>query len=694
MPMHCVADTPITATVNNQTITLETGKMARQANGSVVLKCNDLVLLATATMSKAPKPGIDFLPLTVEFQEKMYAAGKIPGGFFKREARPSTLATLTARLIDRSLRPVFPKGFTRDVQVVVSVLSYDQTIQPEAFAIIAASAALSVSDIPFETPISASLVTQDTTGGFHVDRCITETSQLDAVIAGSESAVFMIEAGAKEVDESVMMAAIQYGHESLQSGIDIQKTLVRQSGKTKIALDPVEWDSDIAARIEQQIQGPIEAAFSAPDKASLHDTLTTIETETCAQFLNETQDNADFISRLYSQVKKSVIQGIMITKKVRPDGRTPTEIRPISVETGVLPSTHGSALFTRGETQSLGVLTLGTANDAQIQDGLKDDEGDLNYLFHYNFPPYSVGEVGNMGRLSRREIGHGALARRGVEAILPNYADFPYTIRLVSEILESNGSSSMASVCASCLALMDGGVPVKHPICGIAMGLLLTESDHVILSDIQGMEDFFGHMDFKVVRSAKGISALQLDIKVAGLSQAILKEALDQAKAGCEHILGTMTAVLDTPRDTLSANAPRLEHITIDPSKVGMVIGSGGSTIRKIEEESGAEVIVEDGAKGLVSISAKNQASLDKARSIIEGMTKTVETGETYSGKVVKIVNFGMFVELFPGCVGLAHISKFKKERHERIEDQWESGDTISVHVLSVDGDKIALEPV
>ncbi|MDG2264873.1 MAG: polyribonucleotide nucleotidyltransferase [Candidatus Marinamargulisbacteria bacterium] len=694
MAMHCVADTPVSATVNNQVITLETGRFARQANGSVLLKCKDLVLLATATMSQSPRPGIDFLPLTVEFQEKMYAAGKIPGGFFKREARPSTLATLTSRLIDRSLRPVFPKGFTHDVQVVVSVLSYDQTIQPEAYAIIAASAALSVSDIPFETSISAALVTQDAESAFHVDRCVDDTTQLDAIIAGSQSAIFMIEAGANEVDESTMMSAIQYGHDALQSGIEIQNKLVRQSGKSKVELDPIEWDSEIAKAIEQHIQAPIEAAFTSPNTGELHDTLSTIETETCAQFLNDAQDNASLVSRIYNHVKKSVIQNIIITKKVRPDGRKPTEIRPISVETGLLPSTHGSALFTRGETQSLGVLTLGTANDAQIQDGLKDNEGDSRYLFHYNFPPYSVGEVGNMARLSRREIGHGALARRGVEAVLPSYDTFPYTIRLVSEILESNGSSSMASVCASCLALMDGGVPIQRPICGIAMGLLITESDHVILSDIQGMEDFFGHMDFKVVRSSKGISALQLDIKVAGLSPAILKEALDQAKVGCAHILETMTHALDAPRETLAPSAPRLEHITIDPSKVGMVIGSGGSTIRKIEEESGAEVIIEDGNKGLVSISAKNQAGLDKARSLIEGMTKTAESGKNYDGKVVKIVNFGMFVELFPGCIGLAHISKFKKERHERLEDQWESGDSISVHVVSVDGDKIALEPV
>ncbi len=673
------------ASIAGKEIVLSTGVMAKQANGSVVVRCGDAVLLVTAVMSKAPKAGVDFFPLTVEYSEKMYASGKIPGGFFKRETRPSVSATLTARLIDRPIRPLFPQAFYNDVQVVVSVLSYDPTVSMDYLGIIGASAALSVSDIPFEGPVGASVV------GL-VDGVLVvnptpkqlEVSDLHIVVAGTQDAILMVEAGASEVSEATILDAISLAHEAIKRSITLQGELVVQVSKEKHVPAVLVKDSVLEALIKTFVGDQISVNLRAASKHSVDVFLTKLEQDVVAKFASLELGNESVVRSLFAGIKKDQIRETIIRQKIRPDGRGLDEVRPIEIEVGLLPGAHGSALFTRGETQSLGVLTLGTSNDEQMEDGLGDTVS-RPYYFHYNFPPFSVGETGAVNRTGRRELGHGALAERALKSVLPSSDAFPYTVRLVSEILESNGSSSMASVCAGTLALMDAGVPISSPVSGIAMGLLIDGQDYVVLSDIQGLEDHYGDMDFKVAGTAKGITALQLDIKVGGLTQDILRNALAQANRGRLHILDKMVRVLAIPRGVVAANAPKIETLMIDPEKVGLLIGPGGKMIRKIEEDSNATVIVTDGATGQVSISAKNQEDLQTAKRIIVALTRSIEVGDQFTGKVVRVTNFGAFVELTPGKDGLLHVSSMAKKRIEKVEDVVSIGQLIEVKVKEID---------
>ena len=685
----------ITGPVADREISLETGKMAKQANGSVVVRCGDTVLLATATMAKHAKTDIDFFPLTVEYSEKMYSAGKIPGGFFKREARPSIGATLTSRLIDRPIRPCFPKEVKNEVQVVVTVLSYDPTFSPEFLAIIAASSALSVSDIPFNGPIGAALVAE--VDGQLVANPSAEAldrSTLQIVVAGSYDHILMVEAGASEVSEEVIIQAISKAHAAIRESIVLQKELVARAGRTKKIFEPEEIDTDLVAAVKTFLGNKIESNLQSGNKQEIEDFLTQLEADALAELVNEEATNTSKVKAYFRKEKKNQIRQTIINKKIRPDGRALDEVRAINSEVGLLPATHGSALFTRGETQSLGIITLGDTDDEQIEDGLNETSR-KQYYFHYNFPPYSVGEVGFLGRTGRRDLGHGALAERALKGILPDYSVFPYTIRIVSEILESNGSSSMASVCSGALALMDGGVPIKAPVSGIAMGLLIEDGDYVIFSDIQGLEDHYGDMDFKVAGTSEGVTALQLDIKVGGLSEEILQKALYQAKQGRSHILGKMIEVLSQPRAELSETAPKIGFIQIDPTKVGLVIGPGGKMIRKIEEETKATIIITDGTTGQVSISAKSQEHLDKAKRMIYLLTKEVEAGEEYEAKITRIMNFGAFAEILPGKEGLLHISTLSRSRINNVEDVLTTGQILNVRVREVDSqNRINLEPV
>lgn len=682
------------AQIAGHEIILETGKMAKQANGSVVLKCGNLVLLATAVMSKAPKEGIDFFPLTIEFVEKMYASGKIPGGFFKRETRPSVNATLTARLIDRPIRPCFSKYFVNDVQIVVTVLSYDLNHTPDYLSIIAASAALSVSNIPFIGPVGAALVGY-VDGQLVANPTVEQQnrSDLHLVVAGTEDAVLMIEAGAHEVSEELILEAIAFAHTYIRESIRLQRSLADQVNPVKAEVPAPSVDATLEAKVVAEMGQKISENMKSGNKSQIDEFLTQLEASVVEKCANEDGSNAAAVKALFGRYKKAQIRDAIIKQKIRPDGRRLNEIRPIAIEVGVLPSVHGSALFTRGETQSLGVVTLGSADDEQIEDGVAESAR-KNYYFHYNFPPYSVGEVGNMARTGRRELGHGALAQRALEAVLPRYEDFPYTKRIVSEILESNGSSSMASVCSGSLALMDCGVPISSPVSGIAMGLLMDGSDYTILSDIQGLEDHYGDMDFKVAGTSKGITALQLDIKIGGLTNAILTDALNQAKEGRAFILQKMNDVMSAARSELNKNAPKIEFISIDPEKVGIVIGPGGKMIRKIEEETGCEVIVTDGSIGQVSIAGPKSENVEKARAMIVGLTRDVQVGDIYDGKVVKITTFGAFIELVPGKEALLHISKMAKRRLERVEEVMAVGDIINVEVQGIDNqNRVSLVP-
>ena len=671
--------------IGSREIELTSGSMAKQANGSVVLRCGNTVMLAAVTASKEPRPGIDFFPLMVEYSEKMYAAGKIPGGFFKREAKPRTGATLTSRLIDRPIRPCFPKNYNNDVQVIVTVLSFDQTFNPEFLGIVAASAALSVSDIPFNGPVGAALIARvDGEYIFCPSMEQLEKSDLEIVVAGTKDAILMVEAGANEVSEEAILGAISVAHKHIKETITLQENLAAQIQKEKLPVPAGFSNPSLEAQINDFLKTTIEDNMKSGNKTQIETLLSTLEKETVEKFTAEDGSNKAEVKYFFSSLKKEKIRKTIIQSKVRPDGRALDEIRPIEIEVGMLPSTHGSALFTRGETQSLGVITLGTPDDEQMEDGLRN-KTKSTYFFHYNFPPYSVGEVGNFARTSRRELGHGALAERALKSILPTHATFPYTIRIVSEILESNGSSSMASVCSGALALMDCGVPITAPVSGIAMGLLIDESGYVVLSDIQGLEDHYGDMDFKVAGSKKGITALQLDIKVGGLSEEILKNALEQAKKGRLHILDKMLQTLEIPREEVSKNAPKIDFIMVKKDKIGVIIGPGGKMIRKIEETSGASISISETVEGQVCIAGENAESVEIAKKMIEGLVKEVEKGEVYEGKVVRITNFGAFIELLPGKEGLLHISKISKERIDKIEDVLKEGDAITVKVLEID---------
>ncbi|MBE33490.1 polyribonucleotide nucleotidyltransferase [bacterium] len=685
----------VESVIANKSIQIKSGKMAKQANGSITLQVGNTIILATACMSKQPKEGIDFLPLTVEYTEKMYSAGKIPGGFFKREARPSTDETLIARLVDRPLRPSFPKGFHNDIQVIINVISHDPAVVTEPLTLIAASAALSVSDIPFNGPIGAVNVGYiNNTFVFNPTADELSNSDLNLTIAGTKDAILMVEASANELTEEQLITAILDGHDYIKQSITLQEELQSKTKKEKITLpEPAKELKEYETKITEFLGNKISNGLTeSNNKQEVEDTLKTIENNVNETFINDEKDNESIVSNVFNKIKKDQIRQTILEKRIRVDGRKPNEIRSIASEVSVLPSVHGSALFTRGETQSLGAITLGTNTDEMIVDGLGETKR-KKYFFHYNFPPYSVGEVG-MIRTSRRELGHGALAQKALEAVLPDLEkDFPYTLRIVSEILESNGSSSMASVCSGSLALMDCGVPIKAPVSGIAMGLLLDGDDYIILSDIQGLEDHYGDMDFKVAGTEKGITALQLDIKISGLSEKILKESLNQAKEGRLSILNKMKEVISRPNENLSENAPKIHTLSVNPDKVGTIIGSGGKMIRKLEEESGATITINDNNKGEVLIFSPNQTNLDKALKYITLLIKDPEVGETFTGKVTKTVAFGAFIEIAPGKEGLLHISKISSDHVKKVEDHLNVGDTINVKIAAIDNqNRINLE--
>ncbi|MEK9657917.1 MAG: polyribonucleotide nucleotidyltransferase [bacterium] len=676
-------------------IELETGVMAKQANGSVVVRCGDCVLLATAVMAKKDNPKASFFPLTVEFVEKMYAAGKIPGGFFKREARPSTEATLISRLIDRPIRPTFNDDFNREVQLIVTLLSYDPNVSYDFLGIIAASAALTVSDIPFNGPVGAALVIYKE-GEYLLNP--NQEQQVDAelrmVLSGTKDAILMIESEASEVSEDIILEAVEKGHAYIKETVALQEQLAASASKEKTVYEAFSYDETLFSEIETFVGDQIQSNLRSGDKHATETFLGQLEEDIVSRFAQEDDEDRIFeVKFIFSKVKKAKIRQSILQEKCRPDGRGFSDIRPISIDVGMLPSVHGCALFTRGETQSLGVLTLGTTMDSQILDG-PDDQENSRYFFHYNFPPYSVGELGFL-RTGRRELGHGALAEKALKAVLPDLSEFDYTVRLVSEILESNGSSSMASVCSGSLALLHGGVQIKSPVSGIAMGLLMDGSDYVVLSDIQGLEDHYGDMDFKVAGTVEGITALQLDIKIAGLSMDILRTALAQAKEGRLYILDKMNAVLDQPNTKLSKTAPKVDTVHIHPDKVGLVIGQGGKTIKGIEKDSQATVFISDSEKGKVVISSRDQDSIDKAKAMILAFTKDAVVGDEYDGTVVKTTSFGAFVEILPGKQGLIHISKLSKERVNRVEDVVTVGQSLRVKINEIDRQhRINLLPV
>lgn len=674
--------------VGGRVMTLETGRMARQANGSVLVRYGDTAVLVTAVASKAPRAGIDFFPLTVDFEERLYAVGKIPGGYIKREGRPSESAILAARLTDRPIRPLFPDGFRNDVHVVVSVLSVDHDYSPEICGMIGASAALTISDIPFEGPIGA--VEVGLVDGELVINPTSEQSQrsrLHLTIAGTDEAVLMIEAGADIVPEDVMLNAILFGHEEIRRIIQGIRQFQVAAGKPKGEYPLFLPSPELVARVEEVAETRLAEAMRWADKLEREARIDAVNQEVAAQLLEEFPEQAEMIPAVLKKVLKKVVRRAIIHEGIRPDGRGFKEIRPLSIEVGVLPRVHGTGLFTRGQTQALTAMTLGPLSDQQMLDGIGEEES-KRYMHHYNFPPFATGETGPMRGPNRRAIGHGALAERALEPVIPSEAEFPYALRLVSDILESNGSSSMASVCGSTLALMDGGVPIKAPVAGIAMGLVKDESGYAILTDIQGLEDFLGDMDFKVAGTREGITAIQMDIKIHGLDRNILTEALQQAREARLFILDKMAEVIPAPRRELSPHAPRIITMHIDPDKIREVIGPGGKTINRIIDatkvrDKKVEIDIED--DGTIYIAAVNQEAGERAMTMIEELTRTVEVGQVYTGKVTRLMNFGAFVEILPGKEGLVHISQLAHHRVAKVEDVVQPGDTLTVKVVEID---------
>ena len=668
------------------TVTLETGEIARQSTAAVMVNIADTVVLVSAVVKKEAEPGRDFFPLTVNYQEKAYAAGKIPGSFFKREGRPSELETLTCRLIDRPIRPLFPKGFVNEVQIVATVISLNPEVDPEIPALIGASAALSVTGAPFQGPVGAARVGyKDGEYILNPNKTALESSDLDLVVAGTSDAVLMVESEANCLSEDVMLGAVMFGHEQFQSAITAINEFAAEVGNEKWVYEEPAVDETLVAAVSDVVKDELTQAYTIAEKMARYDRvgeLRDLAVEKVAAGEDEEGYSAEDVKGVFSKLEKNIVRGRIIEGQPRIDGRTVDTVRAIDVQTGVLPRTHGSALFTRGETQAIVVTTLGTERDAQRIDALAGEYTD-NFLLHYNFPPYCVGETGMVGSPKRREIGHGKLAKRGVQAVMPSIEEFPYTVRVVSEITESNGSSSMASVCGSSLAMMDAGVPLKAPVAGIAMGLIKEGEDFAVLSDILGDEDHLGDMDFKVAGTENGITALQMDIKITGITKEIMEKALEQAKAGRLHILGEMNKVISTARQEMSDYAPRYLTIKIHPEKIGDVIGKGGSTIRGITEETGATIdIAEDGTIKIASVEA---ASGEKAKKIIEELTAEIEVGKIYEGKVARIMDFGAFVNILPGKDGLVHISQLSKERVEKVTDVVNEGDVVTVKVLEVD---------
>jgi polyribonucleotide nucleotidyltransferase len=667
------------------TVTIETGELARQADGAVLVSMSDTVVLVTAVGLKKPTPGRDFFPLTVNYQEKTYAAGRIPGGFFKREGRPTEKETLTSRLIDRPIRPLFPEGFTNDVQVVASVLSVNSEVDPDIASLIGASAALAISGMPFLGPIGAARVGYRD-GKYLLNPTATQLaeSKLDLVVAGTAEGVLMVESEAKGLDEETMLGAVVFGHDQMQIAIKAIKELAAEAGKPKWNWTAPEVNAELKSAVSSLAEKDLIAAYAITEKqqryAKIGETkaaaLEKLASGEGAKFTADQVGN-EFFNLEYRLVRERILQG-----HPRIDGRDTKTVRPINIRTGVLARTHGSALFTRGETQALVVTTLGTGRDAQIIDGLTGERKEP-FMLHYNFPPFSVGETGMMGSPKRREIGHGNLAKRGVKAVMPDLEKFPYVIRVVSEILESNGSSSMASVCGTSLALMDAGVPITAPVAGVAMGLVKEGDRFQVLTDILGDEDHLGDMDFKVAGTNNGITALQMDIKITSITREIMKVALDQARAGRLHILGEMNKVLSRPRENMSEWAPTIITLKIDPEKIRDVIGKGGAVIRQITEETGTSIDIEN--DGTVKIASVQGAAGREAQRRIELITADVEVGRVYEGRVARLMDFGAFVTILPGRDGLVHISQISEERVERVGDKLKEGDVVRVKVLEVD---------
>ena len=664
-------------------LTLETGRIAKQADGAIWATYGDTVVLATAVASQTAKPGVDFLPLTVDYQEKTYAAGKIPGGYFKREGRPSEREVLTSRLIDRPLRPLFPEGYYFETQVITSVLSADKTGVSDVIAIIAASAALAISSIPFNGPIAGVKIGR-VNGQFVVnpDLETLESSELQLVVAGTADAVMMVEAGANELPEATMLEAIELAHSEIKKIVAKIEALRALAGKPKRVVTQEPIDAALAEQVRKLVAGPIREAILIPNKSARQERLDQVLAEALAALKSDEPNRDRHVKIIFHGLEYTEVRNMILEKRVRADGRGPADIRPITCEVGVLPRAHGSAVFTRGETQSLAVVTLGTTDDEQRIDAL-EGEYMRTFMLHYNFPPFSVGEARPLRSPGRREVGHGALAERALKSVIPGKDKFPYTVRIVSEILESNGSSSMATVCGGTLALLDAGVPIKEPVAGIAMGLIKEGNQVLVLSDILGLEDHLGDMDFKVTGTKNGVTALQMDIKIGGITSELMREALAQAKAGRLHILGCMAQALTAPRTKLSAFAPRIFPMKIKQDKIRDVIGPGGKMIRSIIAETGVKINVED--TGDVTIASSDEASAQKAIDMIKRLTEEVEIGKIYQGTVRKIMDFGAFVEVLPGTDGLVHISQLAHHRVKAVTDEVKEGDQIMVKVLEID---------
>lgn len=662
---------------------VEIGKMAQLSNGSCLARYGETTVLVNVCASKEPREGIDFFPLSVDYEEKLYAVGKIPGGFIKREGRPTEQAILTSRLIDRPIRPLFPKGYRNEVQVIATVLSVDQDYSSDIVAMIGSSIALSISDIPFYGPTGSVRVGM-INGEYVVNPSSKEReiSDLDLIVSGTKDAVMMIEAGANELTETQMLEAIEVGHEEIKKIVAFIEEVTAKIGKPKQEVVLFEIDETLEKEVREYATNKMIEAIKTADKTERNDRIDSVKLETVEFFSEKYEEDIKSIKEVLDKILKEEFRKMILKEKRRPDDRGLEEIRPISCEVGLLPKTHGSGLFTRGQTQVLNIATLGALGDVQILDGLGEEES-KRYMHHYNFPPYSTGEVRFLRGPGRREIGHGALAERALEPMIPSKEEFPYTIRLVSEVLSSNGSSSMASVCGSTLSLLDAGVPIKGMVAGIAMGLVKENDEVAILSDIMGMEDFLGDMDFKVAGTEKGITAIQMDIKIRGIDRSIMEKALEQAKVGRMYIMNKMKEVIDAPRPELSPYAPRIFTLKINPDKIRDVIGTGGKTINKIIEETGVKIDIEN--DGTIYIAAENKEWGEKAIKTIENIVREPEVGEVYRGKVVKLMNFGAFVEILPGKEGLIHISNLAHERVNKVEDVLSVGQEIDVKVMEID---------
>ncbi|MFB4202759.1 Polyribonucleotide nucleotidyltransferase [wastewater metagenome] len=684
-----VIPTPVQKTFQygDHTVTLETGRIARQASGAVLVNMSDTVVLVTVVGKQDDGEPRPFLPLTVNYQERTYAAGKIPGGFFKREGRPSEKETLVCRLIDRPIRPLFPAGFTSEVQVIATVISMNPEVDADIPALIGTSAALAISGIPFEGPIGAARVGyQD--GQFVLNPTFSQiaASDLDLVVAGTEEAVLMVESEADRLPEQTMLDAVLFGHEQMQAAIGAIKELAAEAAKPRWDWEAPAKDQGLVSRMQELAGGELAEAYQVVDKQERQAAVGAVRDRVVAE-LTATEENPEGwsereVADAFKSLEKQIVRGRIIRGEPRIDGRDNNTVRPLTIEVGALPRTHGSALFTRGETQAMVITTLGTGRDAQVVDAIEGERKEP-FMLHYNFPPYCVGETGFMGSPKRREIGHGKLAKRGIQAVMPSSEECPYVIRVVSEITESNGSSSMASVCGTSLSLMDAGVPIKAPVAGIAMGLIKEGDDFAVLTDILGDEDHLGDMDFKVAGSEDGVTALQMDIKINGITREIMEKALERAREGRMHILGKMNEVIAEPRQEMSEHAPRLLTLRIDPEKIRDVIGKGGSTIRQLTEETGTSIDISD--DGVVTVASTDAAAANEARRRIELLTADVEVGRIYEGRVIKLMDFGAFVNILPGRDGLVHISQISNRRVESVADELSEGQVVRVKVLEVD---------